>query len=146
MTDSDLGPSLDDPRRAGVFFVTSEDLATVEAAADDAGLLARRIDLRGCEDKAALLLRVANALDFPAGLGRNWDALDDALRDLSWLQAPGYVLLFDQAGDLRDADETSFDTLLEILDEAAGDWGGHEVPFWAFLSLPDEEFEDEQAM
>ena len=141
MTDSDL--SLGDPRRAGVFFVAGEDLATIEAAADDAGLLARRIDLHGCVDKAALLLRLANALDFPAGLGRNWDALDDALRDLSWLQAAGYVLLFDAASELRDADEAGFDTLLEILDNAAGDWGSHEVPFWAFLALPEEEFEDE---
>ena len=143
MNDSSAELGLADPHRAGVFFVTDDDLATVEAAAGDAGLLARRIDLRGCEDKASLLLRLANAMDFPAGLGRNWDALDDALRDLAWLPASGYVLLFDGASELRDADETSFDTVLEILDEAATDWADHDVPFWAFLALPEEEFRDE---
>ena len=143
MNDSSAELGLTDPHRAGVFFVTGEDLATVEAAVGDAGLLVRRIDLRGCEDKASLLLRLAKALDFPAGLGRNWDALDDALRDLAWLPASGYVLLFDGASELRDADETSFDTVLEILDEAATDWADHDVPFWAFLALPEEEFEDE---
>ena len=140
MTESGFELGLDDPRRAGVFFVTGEDTATIAMAARDAGLLARRIDLGGCNGKANLLLRLATALDFPPGLGRNWDALSDALRDLSWLRAPGYALLFDDARDLRDADEASFETLLDVLDEAARDWRGHQVPFWCFLALPVGEF------
>ena len=141
MTDSGFELGLDDPRRAGVYFVTTEDIATLDMATRDAGLLARRIDLQGCADKATLLLRLATALDFPAGSGRNWDAVSDRLRDLSWLPAPGYALLFEAARDLRDGDETSFDTLLEILDEAATEWAGRDAPFWAFLALPEEDFE-----
>lgn len=141
MTDSGFDLGLGDPRRAGVFFVTAEDIATLDMAARDAGLQARRIDLQGCTDKATLLLRLSTALDFPVGGGRNWDALSDRLRDLSWLPAPGYALLFDAARDLRDGDETSFDTLLDVLDEAAQAWTGQEVPFWAFLALPEDEFE-----
>ena len=141
MTECGFDLGLDDASRAGVFFVAGDDIATLGMATRDAGLLARRIDLRGCTGKAMLMLRLAAALDFPAGGGRNWDALSDQLRDLSWLPAAGYALLFDAARDLRDADETSFDTLLEILDEAATDWAGREIPFWAFLALPDDEFE-----
>ena len=141
MTESGIDFGLDDASRAGVFFVTGEDIATLDMAARDAGLLARRIDLRGCTGKAILMLRLASALDFPAGSGRNWDALSDQLRDLSWLPAAGYALLFDAARDLRDADETSFDTLLEVLDEAAQAWADEDVPFWAFLALPEDEFE-----
>ena len=141
MTDSGFDLGLDDARRAGVFFVTADDIATLDMAARDAGLLARRIDLRGCAGKATLFLRLATALDFPAGSGRNWDALSDLLRDLSWLPAPGYALLFEDARDLRDADETGFDTLLEVLDEATQAWAGDEVPFWSFLALPEDEFE-----
>ena len=106
--------------------------------------LARRIDLRDCANKATLMLRLASALDFPAGSGRNWDAASDRLRDLSWLPAPGYALLFDGARDLRDADETSFDTLLEILNEAVSDWAQRDIPFWAFLALPEDEFEQSE--
>ena len=142
MTGSGFDLGLDDAQQAGVFFVTGGDIATLDMAARDAGLLARRIDLRGCADKRTLLLRLTLALDVPTGLGRNWDGLSDVLRDLSWLPAPGYALLFEDAVDLRDADEASFDTLLEILDEAAADWRGHEVPFWAFLALPEDAFED----
>ena len=143
MTDSGFDLGLDDARRAGVFFVTSGDLATLDMASRDAGLLTRRIDLRDCGNKATLMLRLATALDFPPGSGRNWDAASDRLRDLSWLPAPGgYTLLFDAAQDMRNADETSFDTLLDVLDEAVADWAQRGVPFWAFLALPEHEFGD----
>ena len=144
MTDSGFDLGLDDASRAGVFFVTADDIATLDMATRDAGLLARRIDLRDCANKATLMLRLASALDFPAGSGRNWDAASDRLRDLSWLPAPGYALLFDGARDLRDADETSFDTLLEILNEAVSDWAQRDIPFWAFLALPEDEFEQSE--
>lgn len=133
---------LGDPLRAGVFFVTTEDIAILGDIVADAGLLARPLDLHGCRDKPTLLARMAQALDIPDDRGRNWDALGDALRDLSWLPAPGYALLVDDAHDLRDADEASFDTLLALLDEASAEWATHEIPFWAFLALPEEEFEE----
>ena len=141
MTGSGFDIGLDDPQQSGVFFVTAGDIATLGMAARDAGLDVVRIDLQGCRDKSTLMLRLATALDFPAGSGRNWDALDDRLRDLSWLPASGYALLFDAAHALRDADETSFDTLLELLDEAATDWAQRDVPLWSFLALPEAEFE-----
>ena len=144
MTESGFDPGLQDPARSGVFFVTSEDLPFLAAAAHDAGLLPRQIDLLGCHNKATLLLRISVALDFPLSSGRNWDALSDSLRDLSWLEAPGYVLLFEQAHELRDRAEADFDTLLDILDEASQAWAADEVPFWAFIALPDEEFPDLQ--
>ena len=141
MSDSGFDLGLDDPGRAGVYFVTNDDLHTMGMAARDASLLVRSIDLRGCKSKATLLLRMSNALDTATGSGRNWDALSDQLRDLSWLPSQGYALLFEDARDLRDADETSFDTLLDILQEAATDWAQREIPFWAFLGLPEDEFE-----
>ena len=140
MSDTGFDIGLDDPGQAGVYFVTDDDINTLQMAAVDAQLAARRIDLHGCGNKATLMLRLATSLDFPAGSGRNWDAASDRLRDLSWLPAPGYALLFDGARDLRDADETSFDTLLEVLEEAVADWRERDVPFWAFLALPEAEF------
>ena len=141
MTDSGFDLGLDDPARAGVFFVAPEDIDTLAMAARDAGLRALRVDLHGCRGKPTLLLRLAMALDAPAGSGRNWDALSDQLRDLAWLPpAAGYMLLFDQARDLRDADEPAFDTLLSILEEAVAAWAARDRPFWAFLALPAEDF------
>lgn len=140
MTDSGFDPGLDDPSRAGVFFVAAGDLSTLGAAARDAGLVPRHIDLAGCANKATLLLRIAVELDFPLTSGRNWDALSDGLRDLQWLPGQGYVLLFHGAGEMHELDETSFDTLVSILDEASTWWATREVPFWAFMALRDKDF------
>lgn len=143
MTEAGFDTILHDPQQAGVFFVGSDDIAQVERAGRDAGLLVRRIDLHDCADKDTLLARMADALTTPEGQGRNWDALSDQLRDLSWLPARGYVLLLPHAAELRDADEASFDILLDILDEATVGWQESDVPFWAFLALPDDEFPGE---
>ncbi len=140
MTDSGFDPGLDDPSKAGVFFVAARDLPTLGAAAHDAGLLPRSIDLMGCANKATLLLRISVALDFPLTSGRNWDALSDGLRDLQWLGGQGYVLLFEGAGDMHELDEKSFDTLVSVLDEARTHWAGRGVPFWAFLALRAKDF------
>lgn len=145
MTESGLDLGLSDPTRAGVYFVTSDDLDSLGMAARDAGLQVRRIDLAGCDDKPTLLLRIATALDFPGTFGRNWDALSDNLRDLEWMPGNGYALLFDQAGELRDVEEADFDTLLDILDEASMDWTARALPFWAFLALPQSAFDEMDA-
>ena len=142
MSESGFDLGLDDPSKAGVYFVTNDDLRTIGMGARDANLQVRSVDLRGCKTKATLLLRLSIALDTPTGSSRNWDALSDQLSDLSWLPASGYALLFDDASNLRDADEASFDTLLDILQEAASTWAGRDIPFWAFLALAESEFEE----
>jgi len=130
---------LDDARQAGVFFVTEDDLDALAALALDADLLLRRIDLRDCDDQATLMQRLEDALALPAGT-QGWDTLGEHLRDLSWLPASGYALLISHANELRDADEASFDALLDILDVASVDWQERDIPFWAFLALPDADF------
>ena len=140
MTESGFELGLGDPTRAGVFFVTGDDLNVLAAAAHDAGLLPCLVDLMGCGNKATLLLRIAGAMDFPTTSSRNWDALSDSLRDLNWMPAQGYVLLFEGAGELHHVDEGDFDTLVSILDECNRAWAERDVPFWAFLALRERDF------
>ena len=141
MTETRFPLDLGDPLRAGVFFVTPDDIAILADVVRDAGLLARHVDLRGCTDKPTLLAHMATAFEIPDDRGRNWDALSDQLRDLSWLPAAGgYSVLLSHTEDLRDADEASFDILLDILDTAALDWQQRHIPFWVFFALPETEF------
>ena len=55
---------------------------------------------------------------------------------MSWRAAPGYVWLIENAADWRDANGEDFDTLLEILNEAAFEWAHNDVAFWALLPFP----------
>jgi hypothetical protein len=41
---------------------------------------------KGVDDKQSLLQLIATMLRFPAYFGYNWDALDECLADLSWIQ------------------------------------------------------------
>ena len=135
MSESGFDMGLGDAGQAGVYGVGHGDLGGLAAAARDAGLKVLRVDLEGCTDKRTLLLRIATQLDFPPGRGRNWDALADALRDLSWLPARGHALLFSDADDLRNASGEDFDMLLDVLAEVAAHWATDNAPFWAFFEL-----------
>ena len=125
---------LADAAQSGVFFVGDDDLRALERGARAHGLAVHRVDLSGCTGKAELMRRLADALAFPASFGHNWDALADSLGDLSWLPAPGHVLLVEHAGNLCDADEAAFDTLLDILDQASTTWAAQRTPFFAFVA------------
>jgi hypothetical protein len=138
MSQSGFELGLDDASRAGIYETDDETLPALAAAARDAGLLVRQIDLDGCFDKATLLLRIATVMDVPAGMGRNWDGLSDALRDLSWLPAGGYALMFQSASMLRDLRPQEFDTLVDVLHETSQAWNAAQVPFWVFLALDEE--------
>jgi RNAse (barnase) inhibitor barstar len=133
-----FGLGLHDLANAGVYAIGDGDEAALAAAMRDAGLQVRRIDLQGVADKRTLLARLAAQLDFPAGFGGNWDALADNLRDLQWLKvSSGHAFFLDQVDALRAQDPKSFDTLLDILDEACQAWVARDIPMWAFLSLHD---------
>ncbi|OHC49891.1 MAG: barnase inhibitor, partial [Rhodanobacter sp. RIFOXYA1_FULL_67_6] len=101
-----------------------------------------RTDLAGCHDKGELLRRLATSLQLPATFGHNWDALADCLRDLGWTPAWGYVLLFEHADELRQSAAADYDILLGILDDAATFGSDHDMPWFAFLALPDSAFDD----
>jgi hypothetical protein len=108
--------------------MTPQVATALAALATSLGLEAIRVDLAGCEDKAGLLERIAAALDFPAWFGANWDALYDCLADLSWRQGQGWVLILENAHDLRRAAPEALDTALAIMREAAAAWDARAVP------------------
>jgi Barstar (barnase inhibitor) len=64
-------------------------------------------------DVDELLRVVARELQFPDYFGNNWDALQDCLRDLSWLSDSKVVLYHE--GLPRDLGEADIATYLEIL-------------------------------
>jgi len=87
-------------------------------------------DLSGVGDKAALTRAIADALAAPKTFGGNWDALADALQDLSWRAAPGYVLLIRGGAGVAPADRK---VLIDILRESAEFWRAHAKCFVALI-------------
>ena len=110
---------------------TADALCTL---AHSLGLVAVRIDLEGCVDENDLFGRIAGALEFPDWFGHNWDALFDCLNDLSWLEARGLLLVFENTGDLAEAAPQAWQMLRDMLIETAAEWREQDVPFRAMLS------------
>ncbi len=129
------GDALDlcDWQRNGSYPIDAGDIAELAEATTASGLLLLRIDVGTCANKKDLLQHLSKNLSFPSGFGHNWDALSDNLRDLDWLPAAGYMLVFEHADKLEDAAEDEFAIFVDILDDAAAAWQEREVPFFAFL-------------
>lgn len=123
---SKLLQRLNDPSKSGLYRVAGVD--AVDEAVRGSALRLWRIDLKGARDKGQLLDRLAEALQFPAWFGANWDALEDCLTDLSWSKAAGHVLLLEGAGALP-ADERGI--LRDVLQSAAAYWAEQGRPFFA---------------
>jgi hypothetical protein len=89
--------------------------------------------LAATSDKAAVLAGFAAAGRFPGWVGANWDALEDALRDLSWVEAPGYVVLVDGWDRFYAAHRRDARALLAVLADVARWWAGQGTPFHVLL-------------
>lgn len=134
---SKLAQRLGDPARSGVYRVSRDD--TVEEVARGTPLGRTRVALQG--GKAEILDALAKALAFPHWFGRNWDALEDCLADLSWKPAGGHLVLLTGAASLAKDDAG---ILTDILESSAQSWKARGQPFFAVfvdpareLKLPD---------
>ena len=96
---------------------------TVGMLEEKGGLTSLRFDVpAGIESKDALLSLYAEKLRFPDWFGHNWDALEDCLRDLSWL--PEYSVDIVHADKPFAADPDAARIYADILVKAAAFWQG----------------------
>jgi hypothetical protein len=86
-------------------------------------LAARVVRCRKASTKSALFDECAAALQFPLYFGENWDALNDCLGDLDWLNVEAFVLVIvDAAHLLTKASVDEVTQLFHILEQAAKRW------------------------
>jgi hypothetical protein len=127
---SKLRQRLRDPTRSGVYRATAPE--PIEEAVRGTGFNVGRISLSAAAGKEAMLERISRALAFPDWFGRNWDALEDCLTDLSWVAADGHVLVFEgfQPGD-------DLGVLIDVLASSASFWAARGKPFFGVFLDPD---------
>ena len=129
---SKLLERLSDPSRSGVYRTReAKDILDATRVA--------KLDVVTVEAKENLFESLARALAFPDWFGRNWDALEDVLGDLSWRKGDGHVVVFRTFPEGED-----FGILVDVLRTTAEYWAGRGKPFFAVfldagktLALPD---------
>jgi hypothetical protein len=129
---SSLLKLLPDFTRAGVYH-SQVDGSEIVAAAKTLGLHIFKLDLAKARGKSGLLDLFAKTLKFPRHFGKNWDALNDCLCDLSWLDGKGWGLILLRADIFAEADEAAFHTALDVLDGVADYWREQKKPFWVLV-------------
>jgi hypothetical protein len=126
---------------AGIYFLPEPDVDELLEAAAVSRFPCLRVNLRGCEGKADLLLRLGGALEFPPHVARTWDALGAALGDMRRPGLPGQVFLLEHSEQLRADAREDFKTAMEVLQAASVEWAAHGQPLWSFIVLEESEFD-----
>jgi len=103
-------------------------------AADTAGFALLEADLSGTKGKKNLLIALGAATGFPNVFGANWDALVDVLCDLSWHNAPGYVLLLNNVSPTLGLSSNDREIAQDIFDDTVVYWRQRNKPFWVFFA------------
>lgn len=123
---------LEGRRRPGAYRWDTEVLAGTAAAA------VRRRGWRPFvvgvgHDEATLLHACAGVVDLDPTDVPTWSRLADALADLSWVPAPGYVVLWPGAAGVASADDRAFDRACSLLSDSARWWAERHTPFSVLL-------------
>jgi RNAse (barnase) inhibitor barstar len=127
---------LNEPAKAGVFHL-SGDARELARAAATAGLMVIYVDIGHVHDKADFLADASRAMRFPDWFGGNWDAFADCLKDLSWLSAKGWVVIFEKSKHFCGGHGHEFAEAMEIMAEASVYWRNQGKPFWTLIGGPD---------
>jgi len=128
---NDLSLRLKNIKEVGVYIINCE-LSDVRSAANEVGFTVFDADLATVQSKSEFLAAVAQAIEAPEWFGKNWDALADALGDLSWKPAPGYVLVLRNGLNTFNLLESDHEIAKEILDNTVSYWKTQHKPFWVF--------------
>lgn len=128
-----LAQQLNDTAAAGSYTLQCG-VDELHVAAGEAGFVLFDTDLKGIKGKQNLLDALARAAGFPHGFGANWDALADALCDLSWQgEASGYVLLLRNASDTLGLSANDREIAQDIFADTTLYWRQRGKPFWIFF-------------
>lgn len=87
--------------------------------------------------KQQVLAIIASAFHFPRNFGKNFDALEDCLTDLTHKsgQQPGFLVVLEQLPNTPKFDKEARETLLDVFRDAADFWADKKVPFRVFYSF-----------
>jgi RNAse (barnase) inhibitor barstar len=127
--------TLIEDERGGVFYLpTAFAVKDVQAAAKKGGFAFFHIEGKAIARKEQLLNHAATAMHFPDYHGGNWDAFEECVTDLSWVEADGYVLYYDHTDALQEAHPEQLETFVEVVKDAVRELKGDGRTLIALLS------------
>lgn len=80
------------------------------------------IDAAGFKDVASIYRYFSETMEFPVKGSDNWDALNDMLSDLDWVQAKGHLLIIHHADRFSDKHSADFAMFVDVLSSVGQHW------------------------
>ena len=102
--------------------------------AAQAGLTVMEARLQGVKGKQKFIAALASAIKASPEFGANWDALADALCDLTPVETNGYVLLLRDASDTLGLSANDREIVHDILSDTVLFWRQRNKPCWIFYA------------
>jgi hypothetical protein len=127
---------LKDASKAGVFHLSGDPRALAAAAAQ-AGLMVVYVDIHHAHDKDDFMAEASRALRFPEQSGASWESFSLGLKDLSWMQAKGWVVILEKSKHFAGGHSREFKDAMAAMVSAADHWRPQGKPFWTFVGGPD---------
>lgn len=85
------------------------------------------------KSKADFLRMAGAAMAFPDYYHHNWDSFEECIRDLSWVRATGYVLIYEEVWPFPRQDRGAWRQARAILADTVGFWAEQNTPFYVLL-------------
>lgn len=123
------GADLTTPSPSGFESVHLVDEGPDSGPLESAGIRVARLDGAAVNGKQGLMAALSDSLELPDYFGANWDALDEVLRDLSWLDADGHVLILSRGEELWRREPELAGMLVSVWTGAAQAWAAKDMPF-----------------
>ncbi|HET7268924.1 MAG TPA: barstar family protein [Oleiagrimonas sp.] len=133
MNERDFRIDLTDLSACGVYYVTPEDIDTLDSSVDQNDFNVHHVNLGGCRNQTVFTERLAAGLSLPDSYGEDWPALIEYLQGMDGLPSRGHVVLFTQPHEWQQADPDGMGAALDVLEETAAIWAGEGVAFFVFL-------------
>jgi dienelactone hydrolase len=125
-----------DSARAGVFHL-SGNARELAGAAAAAGLMVIYVDIHHAHDKKDFLAGASKAMRFPRNRSGSWDAFAAGLKDLSWIQGKGWVVILEKSKHFAGGHGHEFKDAMQTMSAAADHWRAQGKPFWTLIGGPD---------
>src|SRR6187549_892940 len=126
---------------AGVYFLPDGDVDELLEAAAVNTFPCLRVNLRGCQGREDLMLRLAGMLALPPHRLEAWSELPRAMSESSPADTAGMVMLLEHSEALREHSRDEFKLAMEALQAASAEWAKQDRPLWSFIVVDEATFD-----
>jgi RNAse (barnase) inhibitor barstar len=135
MTPEALRKLFESGKPGGVYWLKGHAaVAELSKLAKSCGMAFFHLEGQKIEKKEQFLNHASTVMHFPDYFGNNWDAFEDCITDMEWIDAEGFLIYFDHTEAFAEHHESQLETVVELFQDAVSYWNKEGKPMLVLLS------------